>query len=705
MLMITPQTLLTLAVTFTAAMGVASRALASGDNCSDAIAAYLGPNGGVSTASMTPSSNPPANEDCAFLAWSNSKDVWFRYDAPTAGTLALSFCGSNYDTSVVVYQGTCAALTRIGCDDDDCASATNYQSAIDALEVAAGPVYIRVGGYLGATGTVQFDLNFTPAAGIGTLFSIGYNVEGMSDPQPSLGYIKSIDAESYAFHSLAVRTDGTVFAWGRNTNWQCIVPSSLVDATKVAAGGYFSLALRSTGTVAYWGSTNVSFLPPAGLTNVTDIGAGESHGIALNLDGSVVCWGLNGYGQTTVPADVTACVDVDAGAYYSAAVRSNGTVASWGLAPAAPATAVTSALKVSAGGTFAGALRSGGTVTCWGNNFSGQCNVPAGLSGVTDIAAGYTHMLALKADGRVVAWGNSSYGQLILPEAAGPYARIAAGNGNSLAISRSDCNSNGLFDGLELSNTDCTGNDRPDCWDFAAGYAEDCNSNGVADVCEKQLYLAIGPTNFAPIGFGSPKTFIISSAIPAIGDVEMEIRARGDFSGDLEYITLSCGTLFERNILGGTSDCVEVGPITVTLTAEQFNDGIGADGKWRLDMIPSSAVNAALCPGTTYLTASVRYTAATSADCDLNGELDSCQIAAGTVADTNGNGLIDSCESAFDSCPTDLDGDAVTGASDLSALLGGWGGADPNIDIDGDGTVGASDLSALLGAWGPCPVN
>jgi len=141
------------------------------------------------------------------------------------------------------------------------------------------------------------------------------------------------------------------------------------------------------------------------------------------------------------------------------------------------------------------------------------------------------------------------------------------------------------------------------------------------------------------------------------------------------------------------------------LTAEQFNDGIGADGKWRLDMIPSSAVNAALCPGTTYLTASVRYTAATSADCDLNGELDSCQIAAGTVADTNGNGLIDSCESAFDSCPTDLDGDAVTGASDLSALLGGWGGADPNVDIDGDGTVGASDLSALLGAWGPCPVN
>jgi hypothetical protein len=116
-------------------------------------------------------------------------------------------------------------------------------------------------------------------------------------------------------------------------------------------------------------------------------------------------------------------------------------------------------------------------------------------------------------------------------------------------------------------------------------------------------------------------------------------------------------------------------------------------------------VSASLCPTGTWIAISVSYLAATSADCDLNGELDSCQIAAGTVADTNGNGIIDSCESAFDACPTDLDGDAVTGASDLSTLLAGWGSADPNIDINGDGSVGASDLSALLAAWGACPVN
>ena len=52
-------------------------------------------------------------------------------------------------------------------------------------------------------------------------------------------------------------------------------------------------------------------------------------------------------------------------------------------------------------------------------------------------------------------------------------------------------------------------------------------------------------------------------------------------------------------------------------------------------------------------------------------------------------------------CPTDIDGDGTTGASDLSTLLNGWGTASP--DLDGDGTVGASDLSTLLNGWGACP--
>ena len=53
-------------------------------------------------------------------------------------------------------------------------------------------------------------------------------------------------------------------------------------------------------------------------------------------------------------------------------------------------------------------------------------------------------------------------------------------------------------------------------------------------------------------------------------------------------------------------------------------------------------------------------------------------------------------------CPTDIDGDGETGASDLSLLLAAWGTSGAG-DVDGDGDVGAADLSLLLAAWGACP--
>ncbi len=61
-------------------------------------------------------------------------------------------------------------------------------------------------------------------------------------------------------------------------------------------------------------------------------------------------------------------------------------------------------------------------------------------------------------------------------------------------------------------------------------------------------------------------------------------------------------------------------------------------------------------------------------------------------------------DNAAPKCPTDLDNDGSTGASDLAALLAAWGPneGDP-ADLDGDGTVGAADLAGLLAAWGACP--
>jgi hypothetical protein len=51
-------------------------------------------------------------------------------------------------------------------------------------------------------------------------------------------------------------------------------------------------------------------------------------------------------------------------------------------------------------------------------------------------------------------------------------------------------------------------------------------------------------------------------------------------------------------------------------------------------------------------------------------------------------------------CPSDRNGDGITDAADLAALLAQWGSASG--DLNGDGNTDAADLAALLAAWGAC---
>ena len=85
------------------------------------------------------------------------------------------------------------------------------------------------------------------------------------------------------------------------------------------------LALRSDGTVAAWGDnsygqTNV----PVNLTNAVAISAGASHNLALLNDGTVVGWGNDASGQTNVPAGLSKVVAVAAGGYHSLALVNDG---------------------------------------------------------------------------------------------------------------------------------------------------------------------------------------------------------------------------------------------------------------------------------------------------------------------------------------------------------------------------------------------
>ena len=171
------------------AAALPAAAQVAGDECSNAIVVTANTPVSVDTATMTASASPPSSiiGPCGFMNWgATTKDAWFRFDAPADGRLTALLCGSNYDTSVVMYQGSCGSLFRIACDDDDCQpSGPTYQSKIMDQVVTAGPVYIRVGGYETAIGTAVLDVQFERT--VGDLRCWGYNVQGQCNTPADLG--------------------------------------------------------------------------------------------------------------------------------------------------------------------------------------------------------------------------------------------------------------------------------------------------------------------------------------------------------------------------------------------------------------------------------------------------------------------------------------------------------------------------------------
>ncbi len=240
--------------------------------------------------------------------------------------------------------------------------------------------------------------------------------------------------------SALVQSDYSAVAWGDNGSGQTNVPAGLSDVIAVAAGYYYSLALRSDLTVVAWGNngfgqTNV----PAGLSRVAAVDAGRDHSLALRSDGTVVAWGYNGDGETNVPVGLSGVVAVAAGGFHSVALRSDGTVVAWGWNDDGQTNVpigLSGVVAVAAGDFHSLALRSDGTVVAWGWNNYGQTDVPVDLSGVVAVAAGGYHSLTLKGDGKVVAWGRNDNGQRSVPADLSGVVAMAAGRFHNLVLVR-----------------------------------------------------------------------------------------------------------------------------------------------------------------------------------------------------------------------------------------------------------------------------
>jgi alpha-tubulin suppressor-like RCC1 family protein len=319
-------------------------------------------------------------------------------------------------------------------------------------------------------------------------------------PIDAAGAVGAISAGTQ--HALAVREDGSVITWGSNQFGQLglgqttgpegceatacsktpVAVPGLTGVVAVAAGGFHSLALRSDGTVMAWGSDSGGQLgigklggivasPTAisGLSDVKAIAAGPEQSFAVMADGSVKAWGSNEFGalglgatqEFSTPTTVGGLSGISAIAAdgsHALALREDGTVDSWGYNAAGqvgdgsqtirdepvPLATPTEVHAIAVGESDSTALLSNGTVVDWGTNREGELGVGsstgpeecvehapapapcstvpvavAGLSGVTQIAEGRAHTLALVEGGAVMGWGWDEYGMLGSGEAGG----------------------------------------------------------------------------------------------------------------------------------------------------------------------------------------------------------------------------------------------------------------------------------------------
>jgi len=213
-----------------------------------------------------------------------------------------------------------------------------------------------------------------------------------------------IDAGMY--HSVGLKTDGSLVAWGRNNNEQCNYPPGN-DYVAVSAGDNHCLALKSDGTVVAWGSNaaHQCDVPDSlGYTFIA-ISAGASHSLALTADSTLVAWGSNTAGQCDVPNGNT-FIKISAGANHNIALRANHTLVAWGNNDNGQINAPSgnNYVDIAAGDQHCIARRSTGALVAWGSNSNGQTLVPA-ITDFTQFSAGYRHNIGLRQDGSMYLWG------------------------------------------------------------------------------------------------------------------------------------------------------------------------------------------------------------------------------------------------------------------------------------------------------------
>ena len=262
-----------------------------------------------------------------------------------------------------------------------------------------------------------------------------YGETALPSVTPPITNISAISSSSG--NTVALRSDGTVLAWGR-PGGPVVPPPGLNDATAVAASNGFMMALRRNGTVVFWGSFPQAgpFLPGY-LTDIVAISASPVHALALKRDGTVIDWKVSDGSLLNVPAGVEGVTAIAAGYLHGLALKNDGTLVGWdnlGNSNLNINSGLEKFVAVAATNENSLALKGDGSVTVWGIDTRGLVSGAVGLTNIKAIAASEYHALALTSDGVVKAWGSNFAGQATVPEGITNVKAIAAGTFNSFAL-------------------------------------------------------------------------------------------------------------------------------------------------------------------------------------------------------------------------------------------------------------------------------
>jgi len=462
---------------------------------------------GVSAVSAHPFFSLALTNDGTVYSWGRNSNGALGNGTETDSSIPAPLTSISGITAISDGGYHCLALKN---DGTVFAWGSNFSGQLGIGSKIASNVPVQVSGLSGAIGVATGFSHSLAVKNDGTVVSWGSNSVGQlgngviagisffldqTTPIP-VNDLTGITAVSVGNnHSVAVKNNGTAFAWGSNqfgqlgngtTGTESIIPvqtASISGITAVAAGGDRSLALKSDGTVWIWGdqpgSAPFSRVPMqvANLSSVVAI----THRLAVKDDGTV--WSIadgtprhfeNGTTARTWAGvrvrDLSNITAIASGFTHDLALRNDGTVWAWGdnlLGQLGNGTTDSSdvpvqvvklinATAITAGQYCSFALRSDGTAVSWGANINGSLGtgktkdslVPVqvkGLSGAVKIASGDRFTLALLASGKVKAWGENERGQLgngkLTPSLA-PFtifglsnvATIAAGAEHSLAI-------------------------------------------------------------------------------------------------------------------------------------------------------------------------------------------------------------------------------------------------------------------------------